>query len=156
MRLQKSARKLCWVYLLMCIGLAVLAGLLSLASNGDWEITKDSFAELFFFGGVGWLVIAYFSGGFVATYRAPITNPWMYAVPDRDSLVLPNDSPEVMEDLKEKMSNQIGGMVLAAVSGVGFFGLSILFYYLPFAGFASLIGIVMTLGILLSLGNERR
>ncbi len=98
------------------------------------------FAYAFFVAGLVWMAVAWFSGGFVATYRAPILatqagNPFYYAVRDRmTDLTLPSDGPAVMADLREKMSEQPAAMLVAFLKGLAFFGLAALFYLAPDVG----------------------
>ena len=98
------------------------------------------FADAFFVAGLAWMTVAYLSGGFVSTYRAPILatqagNPFYYSVRDRmTDLTLPSDSPEAMADLRKKMSEQPLAMLVAFLKGLAFFGLAALFYLAPNVG----------------------
>ena len=112
------------------------------------------FAYAFFVAGLMWMVVAYFSGGFVSTYRAPILavrpgNPFYYAIRDRAAdLSLPADSPEAMADLRKKMSEQPVVMAVAFLKGLAFFGLAALFYLAPNAGAFALAAAIGAFAIL--------
>jgi hypothetical protein len=154
MKVSKTLRRLLWTYLLMLVGLTVIAALMGAASNGGLQAMGSSLGLLFFLGGLGWLVVAYFSGGSVSTYLAPIQNPsqsLLYTLPSKAELVLPSDSPEVMADLRDKMENQTGPMILEVLSFLGFFALALLFAYVPLLGYLALAAVLLTLGGFLAL-----
>jgi hypothetical protein len=154
MKVSKPLRRLLWIYLLMLVVLSGIAVLMGAAANGGLPAMSSSFGLLFFLGGLGWLVVAYCSGGFVSTYLAPIQNPsqsLLYTLPNEAELVLPSDSPEVMADLRGKMENQTGTMVLGVLSFLGFFALALLFVYVPLLGYLALAAVLIALGSFLAL-----
>jgi hypothetical protein len=85
-----------------------------------------AFSFVFFLGGILWLVVAYFSGGFVSTYLAPTRF--------REVVILPEESPEVMQDLRTKLDQEPIAMVVAFLKAVLLFGLCAVFWFVPVVG----------------------
>ena len=63
-------------------------------------------------------------------------------------MVLPEDSPEVMADLRRKMANQPIAMLVAFLKGLAFFGLAAVFYFSALVGIVALAGVLLLFAIL--------
>ncbi len=147
-KLTRAVWRLLGVYLLLLVAAAVLAIPLGL--------DKNSLAAILAFEGIAWFAVAFLVGGSVETYRAPLMRPSLvFTLPDKDRYVLPSDSPEAVEDVRQKLSSQTGPMVFAALSGLGFFGLAAVVFYAPVIGFLVLLVTVGLVGILLVRGGTR-
>ncbi len=140
------------VVLLTFAGLAVIWLFIPGIGTTDFG---SAFTSAFVIGGIAWLLVAYLSGGFVNTYYAPVTatrslDPLIYTLPDerRAEMVPPEDSPEVMADLRRKMADQPIAMLVAFLKGLAFFGLAAVFYFSALVGIVALAGVLLLFAIL--------
>ncbi len=131
MRLTRPLRKLLEGYL---VGLATLVGIggAGLALGGGSGSLLDNAVVLGLFVAMGvWLAVAYFAGASPETYLRPDESGIVLAT-QSSALVLPQDSPEVMQDLKEKLVGSQSDIMMWAGGNAGLcFVLGILFHVAP-------------------------
>jgi hypothetical protein len=148
-RLTRNLRRLLEGYLAALVFLVSL-GVGSWILGGDVGGFLDSVVwSGLFLATIAWLVVAYFAGASPETYLQP--DQARFVMLSRSGpLILPQDNPEVMKDLKDKLvGNQSDVMLWAGGNAVLCFGLGILFYFAPLVTIIGLVAIVVAIGLVL-------
>lgn len=87
---------------------------------------------------IAWLVIAYFASATPGSVLRPMTGEMVLLTRD-PALVLPQHNPEVIEDLRDKLTGTGPDMTVFAAANVGLcLGLAVLFYCSPPAALVAL------------------
>ncbi len=150
MRESKALRRLLLSYLVLLGIFAVLAAVVVWVSGPIGVFLNGLLLLGFVVMMIAWLVIGYFAGASPSTYIRPDTDEMILLSRSR-RLILPQDNPEVMKDLENKlMGTQSDIMMWATGNAVLSLGLGILFYLAPAAAVVGLVAAVVALGALLA------
>lgn len=150
MRLTRNLRRLLEGHLVALALLAATGGLAVLLGGNLGSLLSSAVLWGLFLAMSAWLVVAYFAGASPETYLRADTDQLtlMWRSP---SLVLPEDNPAVMEDLKKKLvGNQSDVMMWAGGNAVLCFGLGLLFLFLPVVTLLGLVAAIAGIGTLLA------
>ncbi len=150
MRASKGLRRLLLSYLVSLGVFAVLAAFVVWVGGSVGAFLNNLVLLGLIVMMIAWLVIGYFAGASPSTYIRPDTDG-MILLSRSQRLILPQDNPEVMKDLENKlMGTQSDIMMWATGNAILCLGLGILFYLVPVAAVVGLIAAVAVLGALLA------